>query len=1044
MVYKKNIENSIDIELFRNPTSEYRGAPFWAWNCKLDKNELEYQIECLKDMGFGGFFMHSRSGMATEYLGKEFLDIVKFCVNKAKNEKMLSWLYDEDRWPSGSAGGYVTKNKKYRQKVLEFTSEYMDTVSAEEGYENGKPYLLACYDVELNLNDGTLKSYKKIDLADSFAHTCWYAYVKTAEEQGWFNGQTYVDTMSKEAMQEFIKVTYLAYNECVGAEFGKNIHAIFTDEPQFAWKEVLPFATSKGVARFPWTNDFADSFAKVYGFNIIDYLPELVWNLPKGKVSKSRYCYHDHCCERFTVAFADQLGGWCKEHKLSLTGHLLGEPTLVGQTRSIGEAMRAYRSFGIPGIDMLCDLREYTTVKQAQSIKNQSGYEALASELYGVTNWDFDFRGYKLAGDWQAALGVTLRVPHLSWVSMKGAAKRDYPASFNYQAPWYKKFSIIEDHFARVNTVLTRGKPIVRLGVIHPIESAWIHYGPGDTSKDLLRDLDDDFKNLTEWLLFGLIDFDFICESLLPEQFIKTDKELYIGEMCYDAILLPPLKTIRKTTLDILWEYYKKGAKLIFIGEYPRLVDAEESELVKTLYDRCGNIQFSKMSVLSALGSIREVEIRNKLGEMTDYLIYNMREECECKYLFIANGRREMKDVNATYLPRKERNRPYFKDVVECNEIIIKIRGEYKPTLMNTLAGTLIDVEYEIREGNTYIPYSLYAYDSLLFRLDKSEEKRFKTANDVYQVIEEIDFRNNVPYKREEKNVFILDMAEYALDNEELHQSEEILRIDDSLRKRLNLQRADGCEAQPWVFEEKPPENYVTLRFEVYSEIDCIVELAYEEMTYLAVNGEEIAVKHEGYYVDKSIRTMSLPPLKIGTNEIIIKAPIGKRVSVENYYIIGDFDVKLTGCEKVICSKSERLAFQSITNQGMPFYGGNISYYAEINAEEDCEAEIIATYFRGEMIEVIVDGKSQGNIFIMPYSIRVPNVKKGKHLVEFKLYGNRFNTFGALHNCGDNDWAGPEYWYTRDSEWCYEYNVRTTGILKSPVIKLLKKMERDN
>jgi hypothetical protein len=48
------------------------------------------------------------------------------------------------------------------------------------------------------------------------------------------------------------------------------------------------------------------------------------------------------------------------------------------------------------------------------------------------------------------------------------------------------------------------------------------------------------------------------------------------------------------------------------------------------------------------------------------------------------------------------------------------------------------------------------------------------------------------------------------------------------------------------------------------------------------------------------------------------------------------------------------------------------------------------------------------------------------------------NTFGALHNCGDNDWPGPEIWYTKDSEWCYEYNVKETGILKSPVIRMLE------
>ena len=40
MLYKKNNTEKLDMELFKNPTAEYRGTPFWAWNCKLDKDML--------------------------------------------------------------------------------------------------------------------------------------------------------------------------------------------------------------------------------------------------------------------------------------------------------------------------------------------------------------------------------------------------------------------------------------------------------------------------------------------------------------------------------------------------------------------------------------------------------------------------------------------------------------------------------------------------------------------------------------------------------------------------------------------------------------------------------------------------------------------------------------------------------------------------------------------------------------------------------------------------------------------------------------------
>ena len=121
MVYKKNERKHLNAELFKNPTSEYRAAPFWSWNGKLEKAALKRQIAQFKEMGFGGFHMHCRAGMSTEYLSDEFMKLIKACVKKAKKEDMLAWLYDEDRWPSGFAGGIVTKEEKYRGRHLVFS-----------------------------------------------------------------------------------------------------------------------------------------------------------------------------------------------------------------------------------------------------------------------------------------------------------------------------------------------------------------------------------------------------------------------------------------------------------------------------------------------------------------------------------------------------------------------------------------------------------------------------------------------------------------------------------------------------------------------------------------------------------------------------------------------------------------------------------------------------------------------------------------------------------------------------------------------------------
>ena len=56
-------------------------------------------------MGFGGFFLHSRTGLETEYLGEEWFELIREVAEAGAREGMAAWLYDEDRWPSGTCGG---------------------------------------------------------------------------------------------------------------------------------------------------------------------------------------------------------------------------------------------------------------------------------------------------------------------------------------------------------------------------------------------------------------------------------------------------------------------------------------------------------------------------------------------------------------------------------------------------------------------------------------------------------------------------------------------------------------------------------------------------------------------------------------------------------------------------------------------------------------------------------------------------------------------------------------------------------------------------
>ena len=1053
MLYKKNKGKKLDMELYKNPTSEYRATPFWAWNCKLDKEVMSQQIEDFKKMGYGGFHMHSRSGLATKYLGEDFMDCIKFCRDKAEKEGMLAWLYDEDRWPSGFAGGYVTLTKKYRQKKLHFTSQKVDFYPRDIATEEGLAFLIGVYDIELT-EDGYLKSYKRIGENDEAKGIKRYAFVEpTAIDEdpdyaGWHNGGTPVDGMSHEAMQKFLDVTHESYKREVGESFDSTIPAIFMDEPQFGFMQYLPFAKSDTLVMIPWTTDFTDTYMKEYGEDIADKIPELFFDLPNGDVSVARYRYHEHSCQRFTDSTAKKCGTWCKNNGIALTGHMMWEQSLEAQTRAIGEAMRAYEWFEIPGMDLLCDRLELNTAKQVQSAVRQYGKEAMLTELYGVTNWDFDFRGHKFQGDWQVAMGATVRAPHLAWMSMKGSAKRDYPASLSAHIPWYEEYKYVENHFARLATVLSRGESVVNVGVIHPIESFWIHFGPADTSSEIKESLDRNFANMTKWLYEGMVDFDFISEALLPKQCNGVTDKLNVSKMNYSTIIVPGCKTLRRTTFELLKEFAQNGGKLIFAGECPEFIDAMRSEEIKVLYNNSTKVDYEKLAVLSALESEATAKVYNSNGNSATNFVHQLRRDNDELWFFMAHS-----------------TRSYEKSAIDMGfpeDITMVFDGQFVPTLYNTIEGTTEKIAFEIKDGKTYIYKRIYPFDSILLCLEETEDSsasygsgaivsapsssnlNYKglgshIVSDDRKVIKTLDFKKNVSYKRTEDNVLVVDMAEYKLDDEAtFHDTEEILRIDEKCRQVLGFPKADGRDIQPWALPDEPPCHYITIRYEFTSLADIEnTFIAGEEAEYIKFNGESVELKECGYYVDRAIKKYKLGTIKKGVNTIEINAPITKRISLENYFVLGNFDVIVKGCEKIITTPSDTIGFSDITSQGMPFYGGNVIYSADIEVPKG-NLKIRANRYRGALIKVALDGETKGRIVYPPYTLEIPDVSEGKHKIEFTLFGNRVNTFGPLHDSSGEKYVDPGVWYTRNYALSYEYEPKQTGIISSPVIDVIE------
>ena len=1023
--------NEMFYKKFNLPDAAYRAKPFWAWNCRLEREELLWQIEKFKEMGMGGFVIHSRQGMSLPYLGDDFMSLVSDCVQKAKQENMQVWLYDEDRCPSGTAGGLVTENNCWRGRRVVVTATKRPNTTEEDPliYNRHLPeggVLLARYGITLN-KSGELQSYRRL-APNEKAENVRYAYLEYTPVFPYYNDHSYLDTLCREAVECFLDITYNRYKDIVGEDFGGVIPAIFTDEPQFYHQIVLGRADGNEEAVLPFTDELERTYLKRWDESLIEHLPELVWELPDGAPSRVRWRYHETVAEMFASCFADTLGAWCEEHNIALTGHVMNEHCLLSQTASVGEAMRSYRSFQMPGIDILCDAREYSTVKQCQSAVRQKGAAGMTSELYGVTNWDYDFRGHKLQGDWQAAMGVTNRVPHLSWVSMEGEGKRDYPASIQYQSPWYKEYCKIEDYFSRINTALTQGKPCVRVGMIHPIESYWTMFGPKENTESRRERLQQQYDRILEWLLFGLVEFDLISESSLTDGAHARDGKLVVGEMEYDTVLISGCMTIRRSTLNALQSFKNAGGRVIILSDAPKYVEACADEELTEWVNTCECIPFDSISLMNSLSDCREVDLKDENGVRDGRYIYQLRCTDDGWWAFFANGR----DERIVDMPAARKRELCF--------YMPQLTEKYRIYLFDTEKGSISEIPSHYTDGCLNANITLYDHDSLLV---------YVTDAAVYGVSGTVDFSSKwqdvcrLPqptcYRLSEPNVLVLDQAELSLDGGEFEPADDVLTWDNRLCERLGYPKKQDGMIQPWANHiDNETEHSVTLCFHISSRITVtkpLLALEQAERAEIYMNGEKISNHAVGYFVDKSIKTVELPDIKSGETVIEITLPYGRRSSLEWMYILGDFGVHVCGNQAYITNREERIGFGDWCPQGLPFYAGNVTYVCEIDTQLG-EYSLVVPKYRAPLLTVSVDGKRMGEVMHSPYRVDLGVLTAGRHTVEITAYGNRINAFGQLHNCNENEWYyGPETWRSKGFAYAYEYQLHRCGVLTSPYLQ---------
>jgi hypothetical protein len=1012
--------------LMADPPAIFRGAPFWSWNGKLDKDRLQRQLRNYNQMGIGGATVHVRTGLTTPYLGDEFMGHVKDVADEAKRLGMLIWLYDEDRWPSGYAGGLVTENHDFRCRQLLMTCRRPETGEARPHrvhHSQPQPVTERSFVAAWTMRfaDGKLTDWRRIAENDNpgEGEVAYYAYIEVAPDVTWFNNQQYANLLDPEATRRFIETTHERYADLLGDRFGSQVPSIFTDEPLYIGMDRPHAWNDRCDLRTAWVDDLPQTYAEQFGADLMDTFPAVMFDAADGSSAQARLRFHDHHAQRFSDGFAAVIGQWCETHGIALTGHMMEEQTPARQTCWSGEVMRSLHHFQLPGIDMLFDNLEFTTAKQAQSVARQNGRPGTMSELYGVTNWDFPFAGHLRQGNWQAALGVIVRVHHLTWYSMAGEAKRDYPASIGGHMPWHGEYEAVEDHFARLAVALQTGRPLCRVALLHPIESHWVANGPTDVNTDQQAMIEDGFVDSLTGMLEGQIDVDLVAESLMPLHAEQADApRLTVGKMAYDVLVIPPVVTIRSTTLDRIDKFTAGGGTVIMLGDAPRLVDGVANERAVVASQSWTQCSGSQRALLTALAPWREIEL-TKEGSRVIGPVYQLREEEDgSRILFLCSTNHDP-DPNT--------------DGVGA---ILRIRGQYHIESIDTQTGKATEPgERWTDDGWTELPVDLHVADHRLLRLHASKESTPLIAPAQWQECSRL--LDLVDITLDEPNVLVLDRAEWSLDNGEWQPADEVLRVDNLARRAMGLPDRHGDIAQPWAETDVEPTQEVALRFSIQCDAAVAAPtLALERVAEatITLNGQPVPATANGFYVDEDIATVSLPELGIGTHELIVLWPFRPGYGLEACYLLGDFGVTIAGTQARIIPPPRQLAFDDWTKQGLPFYGGNVTYHCEAVLSHTPMA-LRVPRFNAPLLAVAVDGQRIGHIIKSPHRLELPR-SADKVRLDLTCFGDRINTFGPLHNCNPQEYLwNPTAYRTCNEHWTDGYVIRPKGICVAPIIE---------
>lgn len=979
---------------FRHPSREFSTGPLWVWNDLLTETQIRSTLRDLAGQHVRQVWVHPRPGLMTPYLESDWFRLWKFALDEAERLDMNVWIYDENSYPSGFAGGLVPEAMPSSRGLgVHFRETDRPPVIGER--------TLAVYRLD---GKGYEEVTERLRAGEQLPEASYLvAKIRLAPRRGWFGGKFYVDLLRPGVTEKFLDITLGAYQREIGQQFGRRVPGSFTDEPHLApagglhWSETLP-------ARFQ----------RRWGYALVKHLPSLV--RPVGDWKRIRHDYQQLLLEQFIEHWSKPYYEYCESHHLEFTGHYWEHAWPDASPG--GDNMAMYAWHQRPAVDNL--MNEYTTgvhgqfgnsrtVRELASVANQLGRRRTLCETYGASGWDLRFEDMKRIGDWLYVLGVNTLNQHLSYITIRGARKRDHPLSFSYHEPWWDYYHLQADYFARLSLVMSAGRQLNHVLLLQPTTTAWM-YQPDASGKEHLDALGANFQQLIHRLEAAQAEYDIGSEDILKRHGRveasggERSAKLIVGHRGYDLVVLPAfMENVNGPTAKLLEQYVRQGGRVLCCAAPPALVDGRPSPWGERI---ARDDHWQRTSVDEAIDAMQRASDDgfriDRASHDQGLLFHHRRRLGEGQFVLLVN----------TSI-----------DAASSGTLVADARGMER---WDAETGDIVPYPFEAVGGRVRAGFRLPPCGSLLLLLTDAPRDAAKE-----QAVRSETIRAEGPtaIRRLDPNVLPIDYVDVEAGGQRRE------RTYFYAAQRFVFQQ-HGLDGNPWDSQIQFRDTWiskrfaatsgftVTYRFTIEDEVPRAIEIVVErpDLYTITCNGQSVRAQQGAWWLDKAFGRIDLgETARIGANTVVLKArPMTIYHELEPVYVLGDFWLEPTAAGFVIQpprplrlglamadhpdkqtsrASDVHAAPAGWNRQGHPFFGGRVAYEESFRvAEPRGTYHVVLPQWYGSLATVRVNGRPAGAITHQPWQCDVTQaVVSGTNRIEVVVYGTLKNTLGPHH-----------------------------------------------